>query len=189
MLVIKVNDESYVAVVNDVNCVADYFKAAQLRILIKLDNGSVLTNSTVMVNGAAYATDSNGYIAVIGNSGDDFTADITYGDYYGNVSSAFGEETLITLTSKVTLTVRRYETSYQTLTTVADGNTYSNDVTIKLKKNVSVTVTSGGGWEFTGYIIVNGVNSRSTSKTFTISADTTVTTTEPYDSYDDGGGE
>lgn len=91
----------------------------------------------------------------------------------------------IPVLNTVTLTVRRYETDYQTLTTIYNGRTYNNEVTLKVVKGSSVRVYSGGKWSYPGYIIVNGTNSRKEDYTFTVITDTTVTTSQPFGISDD----
>lgn len=171
------------------DCCFAYQKSTYALLTIKLPNGSVLASKTVKINGTNYSTDSSGRIALFGNYGDVLKCNFSYDSdtYIGTAEIVFGINYTINLVlNTVTLTVRRYETRYQTLTTIYNSETYHNEVTLKVVKGSSVRVYSGGYWDYTGAIIVNGTNSGKTNYTFTVITDTTVTTSEPYD--DSGGG-
>lgn len=168
------------------DCCFAYQKSTYALLTIKLPNGSVLASKTVKINGTNYSTDSSGRIALFGNYGDvlkcNFSYDYGSDPYIGTAEIVFGINYTINLVlHTVTLTVRRYETSYQTLTTIYNGRTYNNEVTLKVVKGSSVRVYSGGDWDYTGSIIVNGTDSGKTDYTFTVITDTTVTTSQPYD--------
>lgn len=166
------------------DCCFAYQKSTYALLTIKLPNGSVLASKTVKINGTNYSTDSSGSIVLFGNYGDVLKCNFSYDSdmYIGTAEIVFGINYTINLVlSTVTLTVRRYETRYQTLTTIYNGITYNNEVTLKVVKGSSVRVYSGGNWDYTGSIIVNGTNSRKTDYTFTVITDTTVTTSLPYD--------
>lgn len=165
------------------DCCFAYQKSTYALLTIKLPNGSVLASKTVKINGTNYSTDSSGRIVLFGNYGDVLKCNFSYDSdmYIGTAEIVFGINYTINLVSNiVTLTVRRYETTYQTLTTIYNGITYNNEVTLKVVKGSSVRVYSGGDWSYPGYIIVNGTNSRKLDYTFTVITDTTVTTSQPF---------
>lgn len=89
------------------------------------------------------------------------------------------------------LRVSRYETRYQTITINLNNVTYMNDQVLTVYDGDVVTVSTGGSWDNTGNIIVNGTNQGVKSYTFTVNGNATITTTAPYDDSDDyesGGG-
>lgn len=176
--------EMYLAKHGGKDCCFAYQKSTYALLTIKLPNGSVLASKTVKINGTNYSTDSSGRIVLFGNYGDVLKCNFSYDSdmYVGTAEIVFGINYTINLVlNTVTLTVRRYETIYQTLTTIYNGRTYKNEVTLKIFKGSSVRVYSGGNWDYTGSIIVNGTNSGKTDYTFTVITDTTVTTSCPYD--------
>lgn len=165
------------------DCCFAYQKSTYALFTIKLPNGSVLASKTVKINGTNYSTDSSGRISLFGNYGDVLRCNFSYDSdmYIGTAEIVFDINytinTINLVLNTVTLTVRRYDPRYQTLTTIYNGRTYNNEVTLKVVKGSSVRVCSGGD----GYIIVNGTNSGETDYTFTVVTDTTVTTSRPYD--------
>lgn len=176
--------EMYLAKHGDKDCCFAYQKSTYAILTIKLPNGSALASKTVKINGTNYSTDSSGRIVLFGNYGDVLKCNFSYDSdtYIGTAEIVFGINYTINLVlNTVTLTVQRYETRYQTLTTIYNGITYNNEVTLKVVKGSSVRVYSGGNWDYTGSIIVNGKDSGKTNYTFTVITNTTVTTSRPYD--------
>ena len=174
----------YLAKYSGKDCCFAYQKSTYALLTIKLPNGSALASKTVKINGTNYSTDSSGRIVLFGNYGDVLKCNFSYDSdtYIGTAEIVFGINYTINLVlNTVTLTVQRYETRYQTLTTIYKDITYNNEVTLKVVKGSSVRVYSGGNWDYTGSIIVNGTNSGKTNYTFTVITDTTVTTSRPYD--------
>lgn len=184
MLIAIYKGETYLAKHGGKDCCFAYQKSTNAPLTIKLPNGSVLASRTVKINGTDYSTDSSGRIVLFGNYGDVLQCNFSYDSnmYIGTAEIVSGINSTINLVpNAVTLTVRRYETRFQTLTTIYNGGTYNNEVTLKVAKGSSVRVYSGGNWDYTGSIIVNGTNSGKTDYTFTVITDTTVTTSKPYD--------
>lgn len=158
-------------------------------------DGTVLANADVVMNGTTYTTNASGQITLTGNYSDVLNCEFGYNnkEYVGTAEIVFdGNNYTVNLVyNTVTLTVKRYETRYQTLITIYNGTTYKNEVTLQVVKGSSVRVYSGGNWDYTGAIKVNGTSSGKTDYTFTVTKDTTVTTTQPYDDSScgsEGGG-
>ena len=162
-------------------------------ITVKKPDGSVLANTNVTVNGSTKTTNSSGQISLSGNYGDTIQYNFVVSGYASkNLNLTFGVDgnQTINLTSIFTLTITRYETRWQTLTTIINGTSYSNEQTLQVAAGTSIRVVSGGNWSYTGFIIVNGSSSNKTDYTFTMPAqNTTVTTTQPYDVSTGSGGE
>ena len=154
-------------------------------------DGAALANADIVMNGITYTTNANGQITLTGNYGDVLNCEFSYNnkEYGGTATVVFNGNnyTIELVLNTVTLTVQRYETRYQKLTTIYNGTTYSNEVTLQVVKGSSVRVYSGGNWDYTGAIKVNGTSSGKTDYTFTVTKDTTVTTTQPYDNSSGGG--
>lgn len=85
-----------------------------------------------------------------------------------------------------TLSVTRYETNYQTITVKVNNITYMNEQNLTVYDGDVVTITTGGSWDYTGDVIINGTNRNTTSVTLTVSGNISVTTTQPYDDDYDG---
>lgn len=183
--------EMYLAKHGGKDCCFAYQKSTYALLTIKLPNGSVLASKTVKINGTNYSTDSSGRISLFGNYGDVLKCNFSYDSdtYIGTAEIVFdgGNHTVNLAYNTVTLTVKRYETRYQTLTTIYNGTTYKNEVTLQVVKGSSVRVYSGGNWDFTGYIVINGTSSGKRDYTFAVTNNTTVTTTRPYDNSSGGG--
>lgn len=88
-----------------------------------------------------------------------------------------------------TLKVNRYETRRQTITTKVNNVTYMNEQVLTVYEGDVVTITTGGNWDYTGSVIINGTNQNTTSVTFTVSGDVIVTTTQPSDEDINYGGD
>lgn len=105
--------------------------------------------------------------------------------YLNVLASGFGRSVDAT---PFELRVSRYETRYQTITVTVNNVTYMNEQILPIYAGDVVTISTGGNWDYTGDIIVNGTNQNATSVTFTVSGNAIVTTTQPYDDdYDDSG--